>query len=207
MPLATEITKVAEDSPDRCQAVIGKTGQCLNAKVTGTNYCPVHGGARAAKHLEQQSLNRYRAALWKSKIGAMSSGDNIKDLRDEIGILRVMLDEQLESCTNSAVLLQNSGRIGDLVMKIERTVSTCQRIDKELGQFIDKQTAVRIGQEIVSILAEQISSTVDTFVAQFGLSETEVQQILTEALIDRVTTRIAEVIEHTQGKLPSERSS
>jgi len=53
-------------------------------------------------------------------------------------------------------LLTQTHTISDLAIKIEKLVSSCQRIDKLTGQFLDKTQVVQLGLEIIGIINKHV---------------------------------------------------
>lgn len=202
MPLGHNFERISsDDDPERCQGVIPGRGQCINRRLSGSNFCAAHGGNVGNEMQKAASLRRYRLAKWQSRVDELATDSGIKDLKDEVAILRMMLEEQLTACKTSMDLMLNSGRISDMVMKIDKVVGSCQRLDKELGGLIDKSTAMRLGQEIVRIIGEQIPEAVAAIVEKTGIDTDIVEKVLNEELIDACTRRIAAAIEHTRSEL------
>ena len=149
--------RVEEDDPRRCQSVTSQ-GQCLNISVEGTNYCPAHGGAAAANQLEQKSLQMYRLKKYQARLSEFSDSDKIKSLRDEIGILRILIEERMNICHTDLDLMLHSSVLSDLVVKVEKLVTSCNRLEGQLGSMLDKTQALQLGAEIVEIVARHIEN-------------------------------------------------
>ena len=138
--------------PNRCQAN-NAHGQCDLIAVPPSKYCMLHGG----KPSERTKLNNYRLNKWMSRVESMANSDGIKSLRDEIGILRMLLEERMNSIGDVTELLMYSHTISDLVNRIERIVLTCHKIEKSLGNLIDRSEVVRIVDQIVCLIGENIT--------------------------------------------------
>ena len=111
--------RIEADDPTRCQAVT-KNGQCPSAQIEGSEYCMPHGGYAVANRQRAEGLRNYNLTKFfaKQQIANHADSTHIKSLRDEIGILRVMMEERLNGCKDAHDLLLQSGPIADLVMKI-----------------------------------------------------------------------------------------
>ena len=141
--------------PRRCQTVTAY-GQCLMIAVEGQQYCHVH--ARALNHaVEKEAVKNYRLQRWQQRVSEFAENDQVKSLREEIGITRMLLEEMFGFCTNSTELLLYSGRIADLVMKIEKLVVSCHRLEERTGLLLDKQAVVHLASSIVAIIGHEIS--------------------------------------------------
>ena len=147
------ITKVNRpDHPDRCQGRVarGKSGQCWNTKVPGSNFCLSCKGVDNGPELR---LNNYRLskAKWQQELIHQANSSGIKSLRDEIAILRVIMQERLNTLENENDLILQSGAISDLVGKIERIVVSCHKLEGSMGQLVDKSALLQFAGEVVGI--------------------------------------------------------
>lgn len=146
----------APDSPDRCQAVTGK-GQCQLRAVPGGKYCVAHGGASILKGQERAATRTYRVAQWRTRMSEFSDDPKVKGLREEIGILRLLLETQLNQCRDATDLMLNSQGISALVEKVEKVVVSCHKLETNLGQTMDKQALIAYAQRVISIIADCLS--------------------------------------------------
>ena len=145
---------------ERCEST-GKDAQCPYKKVANTNYCPRHGANKALIVQKTERLRNYRLAKWRNRVGEFADSPGIKSLRDEIGILRLTLETMLESCNDSMELILYSQRISDLVMKIEKLVVSCDKLENRMGMLLDKKTVLYLAQRYVEIINEHVED-VDT---------------------------------------------
>jgi len=141
---------------ERCEAT-GKDAQCPYCKVASTNYCPRHGANSSLIAQKTERLRNYRLAKWKNRVGEFADSPGIKSLRDEIGILRLTLETMLESCSDSMELILYSQRISDLVMKIEKLVVSCDKLENRMGLLLDKNSILYLAQRYVEIINEHVS--------------------------------------------------
>lgn len=143
------------DDPQRCQAVTPK-GQCENLGVAPGKNCYAHGGASAVKAQAKESIYRFRVQKYQERVGEIARSSNIKSLREEIGVLRMLLEEKLNACENDAELLLNSGDLSDLVIKIEKLVNSCHGLEAKLGVMIDKATLLSMVEQMVQIISKEV---------------------------------------------------
>jgi hypothetical protein len=144
------------DDPDRCNGVTS-LGQCQQVALPGTHLCAMHGGKQVANKAAKESLSNYKLTQFKATLQEKSGSVSIKSLRDEIAILRLLIEQRLNMCHTPADLMMASGQIGDLVIKVEKLVSSCHRIEDSMGQLLDKSTLVQFADRVVSIIAENIT--------------------------------------------------
>jgi ribosomal protein L24 len=81
---------------------------------------------------------------------------NIKSLREEIGIMRVMLQQRFDMAKSAGELVLISGSVGEMIAKIGKLVQQCHRIEIDLGQLLDKTQAAQLAQETVTIIGKYV---------------------------------------------------
>ena len=146
---------VAEDDPNRCQAVTSR-GQCIQKAVEGSKYCPPHGGNKALVAAQREALSRYRESKWAAKIQTLAQEPTIKNLHSEVGILRMLIEEKLGSIHDTNDLLLSAGPLSDLILKVEKLVARIHDLDKDLEQTLDKSQLIQYAERIVNIIGDEI---------------------------------------------------
>ncbi len=149
--------RVDEDSPDRCQYIMSQ-GQCRNKKVEHSEYCPAHGGHKAYQAKEQKELRNYRLNQFKQRVGELTNSDGIFSLRQEIGVLRLLIEHKINQCTSTTDLLLVAGPLSDLAMKVERVTTSCGRLDIKLGRLLDTGKILQFAQTIIQIVSDEIDA-------------------------------------------------
>lgn len=147
--------KVASDSPERCKGTTG-TEQCYFNSIPGTQYCDYHANIGTKQKMKKAILRNYNLTKWEGRIGDKADNPTIKSLREEIGILRVIIEERLRACHTENDLLINSGAISNLIMQVEKLVRSCNHIEHSLGQYIDKTQAYALIQGVLEIVTKYV---------------------------------------------------
>lgn len=143
---------------DRCIGQSHKTGDlCPYIKVEGTDYCARHAANKQIIKTQKQELNNYRLGKYKQRVSELTYSSGIKGLREEIGILRMVLESILESCQNDTELLLYSNRIADLAMKIEKLVVSCDRLENRMGMLMDKNSVLVLAENIIEIISIHVT--------------------------------------------------
>lgn len=150
-----KFVRCAPDAPNRCQGSYTH-GQCPYTAVDGSKYCPMHGGHAALKAAEAQRKRLYNLAKWQDRIGEHADHPQAKSLREEIGILRILLEGVMGMCKDQNDLLMYSNKISDLTMKLEKLVSSCHRLEEKTGMLLDKHAALRIATQVVNIIGMHV---------------------------------------------------
>lgn len=151
----------AED-PERCQGIMAQ-GQCPNKGLLLDNgkraqFCLVHGQVQD-KTAINESLRNYRLTKFQDRLQRHASSTKIKDLRDEVGILRMMMEEKLNACNDVNDLILQSSAISDLVLKIDKLVSSCHKMEGAMGQLLDKAALLQFASEMITIISEEVQDT------------------------------------------------
>lgn len=155
MPIEQKLVHCEPTDPKRCQST-GKNGQCPFISIEGYQYCPRHAG-RSVDAAEKRSANQYRLQVWQTRLEEFAESDNIKSLRDEIGILRILMEETLNKCKTATDLMIHSNKISDLAIRIEKLVTSCNRLETKMGMLLDKSAALNLAGQIVGIITTHVS--------------------------------------------------
>lgn len=155
--MSDEVLKCLPDDPNRCQATIESQGQCRNLAYPGSKYCLAHGGNKQREADGKSAVRNFHLTRWQSRIQSYSESASVKSLREEVGILRMLLEQILEKCTTDTDLVLSSNQISDLVLKIERLVTSCHALETKTGSVLDKSTLMQIATEWVTIISAFIS--------------------------------------------------
>ena len=150
-----KLQRCEADDPHRCQSS-GGNGQCPYRALPESQYCQRHSGFGPAGR-ELAKTNMYRLQVWQSRLAEFAEHDNVKSLRDEIGILRLVLEETMNKCRDTTSLLLYSNKISDLCLRIEKLVSSCNRLEMKMGMLLDKASALNLAGQIVEIIALHVS--------------------------------------------------
>lgn len=173
-----KVEVVEPDAPDRCQSG-HVNGQCRYKMMEGSKFCPMHGGNSANQEHKAKVLRQYQLAKWQDQTDAFADEDAVKSLRGEIGITRLLLQETVSRCKNSGELMLYSGKIGDLIGKIEKLVVSCHRLESSLGNVLDKGKILEIAATMVEIVSKHVTDS---------------------TAIDAISNEIVQVILTTSGK-------
>jgi hypothetical protein len=152
---------VEEDHPERCPSVTAKKGQCRFRAVPGGKNCYIHAGANTLREQRKRSLAAYRESKWLAEIQRHAQDDDVKNLRSEVGILRVLMQEQLARCQDATDLLLMSGPISDLVLKIDKVVNSCHKLESNMGQLLDKQAIINFASRVIKVVTDVLKEEQD----------------------------------------------
>lgn len=153
------VERAATNSPFRCQAS-AKDGQCYNKQTPNSQYCPVHGGTREEHAYQKRKAVTYKLQQFQEKrLTELISDDDMKNLREEIGLLRTLLELLMNTITESNKYVIFADKIQLLVGQIRRTVECTHLMESKTSELIDRRIIVRIAGSAVRIVAAYVETT------------------------------------------------
>ena len=182
------------DHPERCQSVY-KNGQCWHRRVEGSDYCGMHGGNRAGEAKKKDDIRLYQLAKFQTRVDDFATNPKVKGLREDIAILRMLLETTMNRCNDSAELIMFSPKISELIMKIEKVVSSAHRLESNMGELLDKMAAMQLGEEIVQLISGGITEYTQKVIALVPEDkQAQIKEILESELVDAIATGLAKTI-------------
>jgi hypothetical protein len=147
-----------EFDPERCAFLHPKRGQCNMKSYKGSKYCLLHGGNKFKDNEEKQALRNYRLTQFSARAAELSHNSHVKSLRDEIGILRMMLEQRMNALNNTNEMIMHTPQISQLIMQINTLVTSAHKLELSLNEVLDKATLVLIADRIVELLSNNIEN-------------------------------------------------
>lgn len=171
-----------EFDPERCQGMLrsrgAHVGQCTFKAIPGTQHCHYHRTTGSVGVERRKELNNYRLEKWRERVGELANNDALKNLNEEIGILRITLESILNRCSDASELELNANKIGDLILKIEKLVTSCQRLEQQTGHMLGKSQVITLAGRLSEIVEKVISENVK----DQDLAITIIQAIATQVI-------------------------
>lgn len=154
-----EIVKVAPDDPNRCQSVTA-FGQCPNKSVEGDmKLCPIHICAHHST-LAKRDNRIYNLTKVRARVHELADHGQITSLKEEVGIVRLLLENVLNKCNNENDLLIHTSIISELALKIQKLVKDLHSLDKSTGNLLDKSTILKIAGGMIGIIEKYVTDKV-----------------------------------------------
>jgi hypothetical protein len=176
--------------PGRCQAK-NSIGQCRGVKLEGSDYCRLHAGPYRplGKGIRQYYLVK---AEDRTRLAALAEHNDIKSLRDEIGLTRIMIEEIWNSGQSAAERLRNFGAVRLHINDLEKLVKTCNQLEERLGTLLAKPTLLRVGQRICESLVSRLSG-LPNYDQLVDVLQADVVSIIQEARNDETAATLAAI--------------
>lgn len=117
----------------------------------------MHGGQPQLNKQAKYHMAKYRLEQYGMRVNEFAGDDEIKSLRDEIGILRVTLETLVNQCKQPNQLVMFIDKISSLVNQIRQTVESTHKLEEKTSQLLDRKVIVVIADSIVQIVAEHVT--------------------------------------------------
>ncbi len=159
-----------EDDPERCNGInAGDQGQCLFKRVPKSLYCPRHGGNKALENVKKEQVRNYQLTKWRGRVNAFADNPEVKSLREEIGIIRMMIETVVNKCNDENDLILYSSKLQDLIRQAQKLVEGCHRLEERTGVLLDKTSILVLCDSLVKIIADHVedSDALESIAVQF----------------------------------------
>lgn len=167
------LIKTTRDDPQVCQLCLERSTTVYYKVIPDTHRCPRHCGAQVKRKQEAERVMQYRVQVWNSRLKEFTNANEVKSLRDEIGVLRLLMEETLKRCETPGDLLAFSARIQAIANDIQRLVSACNKLETSMGEMMDRPTAIKFAGRLIEIVSSEIDDS---------------------DVLDRISHRIIEII-------------
>lgn len=162
--------------PRRCKGR-APDGQCRNVSVTGSDYCLAHGGHDLTDMRKQQGFLLAKAED-QGRLSALSDTlEPVKELRSTIALTHMLIEKRWNSVKDDTDLLTHCGPLNQMIATMEKLVSSCHRIETNLGELLARQAIIALAKDMVQIVIEELEG-IDDY----------------ELIIDRITERLINTI-------------
>ena len=152
------LCRVEAGDPEQCQAMNYQQGiQCRFKSEPASKFCIMHGGHGSAESIRVADFNQYRFRKYQARHKEFTDSAKLRSVDEEIGVLRMVLEEIVNMCESSMDLMLYSQKISDLVRDITKCVIVSDKLATKAGMLIGRQEAMVIGNRVVDILATHIT--------------------------------------------------
>ena len=133
---------------------IGQHGRCKYKIHEGAHSkCTHHGGVPEANNAKNKETSSYRLQIFQSRMEHHLDHSELKNIRGEIALLRMLVENKLNQCKDDYDLMLQSAGISDLIAKINLLVTSCHRLEQSSGELMDKQTLAQFASDVVQRLS------------------------------------------------------
>ena len=149
MPKVTDLA-----DPRRCKGST-REGQCLGVAEDGSDYCLQHGGVNRGL---ARRVRKYLLATAEDQglLGKYADDDELKSLREEIALVRVMVQNTLSAAQSEVEKVNAYSKVNSFLLTLERLMKTCHSLDQSLGQLLGKPALLRLGQQLCNVVVDRL---------------------------------------------------
>jgi hypothetical protein len=142
------------DDPRRCKGATAN-GQCPIIAMDGSQFCTFHANHDPKKH----SLRQYKLSVYKNRerVGDFAYHDELSSLKEEIGILRTLVEDRLELIKSPNDMIIHASAIESLCTKIKDLLLATQVLEAKANLVLDRGQVVELAQNIVAIVGQYVS--------------------------------------------------
>jgi len=140
--------------PTRCKGSCGHE-QCWNQAATGSEFCEAHSGhdRSEAIHLRSYWLAQ---AQDRATLARFAESEDIKSLRDEIGIARMMVERHWNMIKTENDYISRAPSINTLLLTIERLIKSSHAIEQSLESLLSRTSVIAFAQLLVQIVMDEL---------------------------------------------------
>jgi hypothetical protein len=102
----------------------------------------------------------YRLGKWQARMEEFANSTEAKRLVEELGLLRIILEETVKQAQDEDSLLFASSKILRLVDAIAKTLATGQHLEAKLNQHLTAQQLFVIAEQVLNLAVKYIPDPV-----------------------------------------------
>jgi len=129
--------------------------QCWHEAEAGSEFCLAHGGKSKA-NAEETRLYHLAELDNRRRLAELSGHEQIKSLREEIGLTRMLIEKQINAAKDDVELLATSGSINNLILTLGKLVKSCHELEQSFGELLSKQAVLRLAQKMCEVVIEEL---------------------------------------------------
>lgn len=141
------------DDPRRCQGT-SAGNQCWSVACDESHLCPVCSKGQLVEMTKRQYC--LTNPKYQARLAELAEADEIKSLRAEVAIARMLIEERLNKIASEQDLFSACGSVNSLLLTVEKLVSRSHILEQNLGQLYHKSTVVQLMQAFVAIVDEEV---------------------------------------------------
>lgn len=141
-----------------CEAMLPNGEQCPREVREGSNFCEYHSlpvpGVRGTVTVYDWDRTKFMKEI---KERVVRHGDPTKfSLREEVGLIKFMLETVLSKIEDEDGLLQRSGEIIGLTQMVERMQNATIAIEKQTGNLMSREQGFEFAAKLLDTLVKEL---------------------------------------------------
>lgn len=157
MAIDNKFERVTDEfDPMRCQGSTTR-GPCPYKATVAGQFCPMHSGGSLAHHARKEAVRNFRLTQWQSRVNEFADSTEVKSLREEVGIMRLLLENTMNRYKTPDDLYAGTGKVSDLITRLEKLVATCHRLELANNTLMDRNTVLKIASAMIEVIGEFVT--------------------------------------------------
>lgn len=151
------LKRVGPDHPSCCQRQT-PTGNCDYQAVPGGLYCALHGGSGGAAAEERRELRNFKLnSAFAGRAKELGNSPAIKNLTDEIALMRTALEVIFNSIKSEHEMLVYSDKIEKLTKGIQNLIESLQKMQEKNKELMSRDRVMQIFDDLMTKIVERVS--------------------------------------------------
>ena len=145
--------------PQRCKGITRHGTQCMQKALYGSDFCAYHHGNRHVKNNEDKRGFLLAKVRDRTRLLDISESlEPIKELRDSIALLHMLIEKRFDLIkeNDELSLITACGPLNTMLQNMDRLVSSCHRIEQNLGELLTKQAIMALAKQMVDIIIDEL---------------------------------------------------
>lgn len=127
----------------------------IHTAVEGTDLCARHGANKVLAKKAQENILEIKKDKLRARINVLASNPKRYTLDEELGVLRLTLEEKLNNIGENEIHMHSDG-IATLVGQIQKLVDSCIKISRQLKLLMTPDDMNMVVQKLVDVLDDKI---------------------------------------------------
>jgi hypothetical protein len=176
--------------PERCKGSCGHE-QCWNRAAAGSEFCAAHNG-RDKSELTNTRGYLLGCAQDQAKLARFAESENIKSLRDEIALARMMIERHWNAIKTDNDFVSRAPSINSLLLTIERLIKSSHSIEQSLQTLLGRPAVIAFAQLLVQAVMDELESVPN----YEPIADRILKRVMATVSADAAKTMILPVISH-----------
>jgi hypothetical protein len=153
-----KLERVGITHPEVCQGNTGQ-GPCEYKRSPGSDYCSIHGAGASIKAQERAELRNLRItnATYGQRAKEIAGSGGLKNLTDEIALMRVSLEAIFNNINNANEMLLYVDRLDKLANTISKLTESWQRLQEKNKELLGRDTVLAIFDQLMEKIVERVT--------------------------------------------------
>lgn len=130
---------------------------CQREAADNVSYCPLHGGVSAQRAVARQRQMNYDLMHLRADLEKQVHAPHMHDLKEEIGLLRIMLARVLNNAGKDPLALVAAiPQATPMIATLERLITSSAKLEAFFGEFMTPQQVDALVENILDIITDEV---------------------------------------------------